>query len=409
MRVALQLAAACACAAPAVAQRAGIGGGVQAVGVLTHASPMPFDRGLTEARLVQPMGMVDAHAGGWRFTAVADLEGWTMQGGELSPGTWGEGFDDRRHPHTFAHELMLAWTMAPARGVRASLSLGKGFAPFGSDDPMNRPAVLYPVNHHWSQLLERAVLILGVAAGPVTLEAGMLNGDEPERPTSWPMLRGRFGDSWSVRALARLTRTLEVQVSRATVKSPEHRDPPAGPRHEKWSASARYHAPSAGGRRYALLEWSRNSELDGTFVYHSLLGEAEVVRGRHRPFVRMERTERPEEERLLDPFRSQRPHFENSNLGISRWFVGTAGYGFAARTGGVRLEPLVEVSLAHVTMVTPGTVFTPETHFGGNDLVSLTVGLRVGAGMAWHRMGRYGVLAAEPPAPAMDAHHHMDE
>ena len=28
----------------------------------------------------------------------------------------------------------------------------------GSDDPGNRPALLYPVNHHWSQLLERAVL-----------------------------------------------------------------------------------------------------------------------------------------------------------------------------------------------------------------------------------------------------------
>ena len=40
----------------------------------------------------------------------------------------------------------------PGRSVHASLSAGKGFAPFGTDDPMSRPIFRYPVNHHLAQI-----------------------------------------------------------------------------------------------------------------------------------------------------------------------------------------------------------------------------------------------------------------
>jgi hypothetical protein len=406
-RVALLLGAALAVATPAAAQSPRLAVGAHAVLARTQASPVPFDSSIAEIRLVQPMVMLRASAGPWRLAATADFEGWTMPGGQLAPGSWGEGFNDRRHPHTYLHELMASFVARPGRGVVASLSAGKGFAPYGSDDPMGRPALLYPVNHHWSQILERAVLIAGVRRGPLTLEAGLMNGDEPERPSSMPLAR-RFGDSWSLRALVRPRPDLELQLSRASLRSPEYRYPPARVRHEKWSASLRVGSGGAASRGYGLLEWARTSELDGIFVYTSLLAEAELRRGRHRPHVRVERTDRPEEERQLDPFRSTRPHAEETNLGISRWLVGTAGYGVAAwrhARGGVRVEPIAEVSLAHVTMVTRGTLFTPQGHFGGNDLITFTVGLRIGAGAPLHRIGRYGVLAEPDVTPSPGTHH----
>jgi hypothetical protein len=64
--------------------------------------------------------------------------------------------------------------------------------------------------------------------------------------------------------------------------------------------------------------------------------------GRHRPYFRLERTERPEDMRTIDPFRSVRPHLENSILGTTRWTLLTLGYGygFAMAQGRLDLEPL---------------------------------------------------------------------
>lgn len=84
------------------------------------------------------------------------------------------------------------------RTIELFLAAGKGFVPFGTDDPMSRPVVRFPVNHHLSQVLERAVALAGVRAGPVTVEGSLFNGDEPASPGSWPAW-DRFGDSWAAR------------------------------------------------------------------------------------------------------------------------------------------------------------------------------------------------------------------
>ncbi len=59
---------------------------------------------------MQPMIM--AHAGAFsnriRLVGTLNLEGLTIPDGELTLGDWGEGFIDRRHPHTYVHELMLS-------------------------------------------------------------------------------------------------------------------------------------------------------------------------------------------------------------------------------------------------------------------------------------------------------------
>ena len=367
--------------------------GAHGVFLYTHAEPVPGGRGLGEIRLVQPAIMV--HGGAvenrLRLLGTLDLEGLTIPNGELAPGSWGEGFVDRRHPHTYFHELMLSGEQvlsAGPEGARISLSIGKGFAPFGTDDPMSRPVTRYPVNHHLAQILERAVVIAGARAGPLMLEAGLFNGDEPERPGDWPSL-SRFGDSWSGRLGVLPVRNLELQGSFASVRSPEHRLG-SGTDQEKWSLAARWEGEIAGAPLYGLAEWVKTSE--DFFVLHGLLAEGAWSPGRSRLHYRFERTERPEEERSLDPFRSVRPHVENSIQGVTRWTIHTFGYGFQVSMSGPALtgRPFVEVSYGRMSKV-GGGVFDIGTFYGKSSFWSLSAGIRITTGSPMGRMGRYGV------------------
>jgi hypothetical protein len=371
-----------------------------------HDDPVPGGGSASQLTVVEPMAMLEA--GGLRghlvLHATLDFEGLTMPDGVLGIGDWGEGFNDRRHPHTYAHELMLSGVnLLGGAGslVNLSLSAGKGFVPFGSDDPMNRPALRFPVNHHWSQILERAVTIAGVKAGPVVAEGALFNGDEPERPGQWPRIGGRFGDSWAIRLTVTPMSGVDLEGSRAKVHSPENR-PGAGTDQQKWHASARLDRGLGGGRLYALGEWARTSEAAGFFRFDSELGEAEWSSGRHRMYYQFERTDRPEEERTLNPFRSLRPHLENSILGTTRWSVHTAGFGrqLTVLARRLRLEPFIEASYARVTDV-GGGIFSSESFYGRRDFWALTAAVRLAAGMM-HRMGRYGVAGETHMAAMME-------
>jgi hypothetical protein len=352
-----------------------------------------------------------AHAGALgdrlRLLATLNLEGLTIADGELAPGDWGEGFIDRRHPHTYVHEVMLSFQEAVGPAV-LSLSAGRGFAPFGTDDPMARPVLRYPVNHHLAQILERAVGILGVRAGPVLLEAGLFNGDEPERPGQFPRI-SRFGDSWSGRLTLFAPRYVEVQASHAEVNSPEHRLG-FGTDQSKWSVSARWSGPVRQWPLYGLVEWARTSEANGFFVFDSFLAEGAWTGGRSRLHYRFERTERPEEQRTLSPFRSLRPHLENSLLGTTRWTIHTIGYGLQLQPApAIGLLPLVELSYGRMADV-GGGVFDVESFYGRSSFWSLTLGARVTLGMPVHRMGRYGVAqdTAQTAAKGHHGHHDID-
>ncbi len=346
------------------------------------------DRSLTEARIVMPVGMLHAAAlgGRVRVLAAAHLEKYTIPNGELAPGNWGESFTDRRHPHTLAHELMLVTSdlLGNVDGrVNLFLAVGKGFVPFGTDDPMSRPAVRFPVNHHLSQILERAVVLAGVRAGPATLEGAVFNGDEPVAPGSWPAW-DRFGDSWAAQLTLVPLPGLEAQGSLALVQAPENR-PGAGPDDRKASASARYER----GPWYGQLEWARTATAGGAFVFHSLLAEAALTMPGHRPYVRIERSERPEEERVFgNPFRTRRPLFENSIFGITRWTVVTGGDAVEVLRNPLRGAPFVEVSWIGIAR-TGGGVFDPTVFYGRTQSASIAVGIRFAAGMRMHRMGRY--------------------
>jgi hypothetical protein len=382
--------------------------GAHGILAYTAVDPVPRGRSLSEVRLVQPTLM--AHAGALsnrlRLLATINLEGLTIPDGELTLGDWGEGFIDRRHPHTYIHELTVA--LDDALGgrdgpLRVSLVAGKGFAPFGTDDPMSRPVLRYPVNHHLAQILERAIGVVGVRLGPAMAEVGLFNGDEPERPGQWPRV-SRFGDSWSGRLTVEPTTGLEVQGSHASVHSPEHRGG-AGTDQNKWSLSTRWSRPIGNVPVYGMVEWARTSEADGFFVFQSVLAEGAWTLGRSRLHYRFERTDRPEEERTSSLFRSRRPHFENSILGQTTWTIHTLGYSFHLEypPGRLDLWPLAELSVG--TMKDKGAgVFNARAFYGRTSFWSVSLGIRIGLGMHLHRMGRYGV--AEDTAPGSENGHH---
>lgn len=387
----------------------------QAVLLGTHVDPIPFGGSKTEVKIVQPVLMAELRGlqGRLHATATLDLEGLTIPGGELTPGAWGEGFVDRRHPHTTVHELNVAGVdllgRLDGRG-RLGVVIGKGFVPFGSDDPMSRPINRYPVNHHFSQILERAITIGQYEFGPVTVEAALFNGDEPERPGQWPLIKKatgewRFGDSWSTRVTIHPFRGLEVQGSRATVHSPEHREG-AGSDVVKSSASLRWQDHPAWGERYVMAEWARTSELNGFFVFHSVLAEGMVRRGRWSGAYRFERSDRPEEERLFDPFRTKRPHFENSILGIGRWTLHTIHFGreLIDPARRIQLTLFAEGTLGKVAKQ-DRSIFDPVGLYGTNAVRQLSLGATVGWGIRGHRMGRYGVLAHGAPMSSMNDNH----
>jgi hypothetical protein len=373
--------------------------GASAIGLFTRVSPALLGKPLSEGYLTQPVLMFHGSALRDHIALFATLngEGLTLRRGELDPGIWGEGYIDRRHPHTYLHEL-LASASTELFGTPASLAAGKGFPAFGTDDPMVRPFAKYPVNHHLAQILERYVLIGGVQRGAFMLEGSLFNGDEPANPADFPNLP-HFGDSWSARVTAKPAAHIETQISHAFVNSPED-ERGNGLDQRKWSASMRYGEPrDLSARPYAMAEWARtqNTRAGGTiFSFRSVLLEAAGQRGRIEAGVRYEDTDRPEEERSLGDFRSQRPSTDFSILGITRFQVVTSVVRFhALRLGTLKADPFLEIERAHVGKRVRLAAFDPVAFYGSDNITSLSVGLRLEVGAMHGRMGRYGVAATD--------------
>jgi hypothetical protein len=364
--------------------------GAQAVALMTSMQPTPERRRLTESYLTQPMAALIARRGGLAARITLNAEALTLDRGELTTGAWGEGFVDRRHPHTFFHEVVLELSRAgDCRGVacRAGLFAGKGFVPFGSDDPMSRPFAAYPVNHHLAQLLERAVAGGQAGLGPFTLELSLFNGDEPVDPWDWPKV-SRFGDSWAGRLEFEPIRGISLAASYADVTSPEARTGSA-PDQEKWHVGVRGERSSGFWRFAALVEWARTEELDGFFRFESRLGEGAVERGPHRFAYRFEHSDRPEEERQ-SAYRTFRPQLDNAVVGITRWTLHTIRYGYSIPWRRGAAEPFIEATRGDIEEVTGG-LFNPEARYGRSTVTRISAGIKLGWAMDRHRMGRYGV------------------
>ena len=368
----------------------------QAIPLVTRADPTAARSALTEGYVSQPAVMAHGSFDWLQVRGTLNLEGLTLKRGELNTGGYGEGYVDRRHPHAYIHEA-LAGARHSFAGFDGSLFAGRGFAPFGSDDPMARPFEKFPVNHHLAQVLERLVTIAAVRKGPVIGEFGVFGGDEPTSPSSSPNF-SRFGDSWSGRITLLPFAGAEVSGSLAEVTSPEvhvgH-----GLDQRKASVVARFSRETPDSWRYGLLEYAHTGERElGERVntLSSMLGETAYCANGFIVAGRLERTDRPEEEQLADPFRTPRPASDLSNLGISRWTVVTASLSTpAARFGITAMRPFVEVARISVAHGSPAGVFNPEFRYGATRMWMLSAGVRLRAGSMHDRMGRYGV--ALPP------------
>jgi hypothetical protein len=389
--------------------------GAEAIGVVTRQSPAEANRAMTEGYLSQPMlmGMLSAAGGRLGLDGMLDFEGLTLKRGELNAGMEGEGYVDRRHPHTYLHELVGSAQGSVAE-TQMSVAVGKGFVPFGTDDPMVRPFEKYPANHHLSQIVERLLAGFAVRRGPVIIEAARFNGDEPESPSDLPN-SNRLWDSWSMRATVIPISVLELQGSAARVKSPEIASG-GGLDQRKVSLSLRYESSSAntmkmpgemdstmdmGPRataqwnRYGLVEWGRTGDYAGStkaFSFNTALAEGEIENGRVAFAARLERTERPEDERLANPFRTVRPGTDFSILGRTRWDIATVRASATTKPARmVSFTPFIEIARQHAVALTKSAVFDPRQFYGSSSMWSFSGGLTITAGMIHRRTGRYGV------------------
>jgi hypothetical protein len=360
---------------------------VEAMGVAVYSrlSPGALRRDISEAYLTQPMVAARARFVGGRLElrGIVNAEGATLARGEINAGVYGEGYVDRRHPHTWLHEAMIGAHLSSG-DVSWSLFAGKGFVPFGTEDPMLRPFVKYPVNHHHAQILERAQISASVSYRGVLLESAMFNGDEPESPTDWPN-SNRLFDSRAIRLTVTSRAALALSVSVASVQSPEFASGD-GLDQRKRSGSARFRR-EAGSLRYALVEYANTREFSGSrqaFAFSSVLGEAQWALGPVLLGARAERTERPEEERTSSPYRTVRPLLDFNILGRTRWTNLTLQVAGPPRgTDRVWCRPFVEVGYHVPRAIARPTPLDPVDLFGKGQLWMVSLGLRGRAAKTW--------------------------
>jgi hypothetical protein len=371
-------------------------GMAQAFVMTTWAAPRDPSNALhaTESYLTQPALMANVEGPGSRVVlrTTLNLEALTQPAGEITFGGWGEGFIDRRHPHTFLHEAMLSLNLWRAAGGAFSLSAGKGFAPYGTDDPMSRPVAKYPTNHHLSQILERWTLNGIWLRGPWSLEAGVFGGQEPDGPWSLSNLSS-FGNSFSGRVTRRFggagtTAPWELSASFGSVgESLEG----TTQRTSLWNVAVRHSGSHSFGGIYALAEASL-SDPSGEPGYASVLGETQVRIARHRPYTRVELATRPEYAREGAPGTPGFFRYDHATepIGATRWAIGTLGYEYDLSGGGVATRPFIEVQRSDVHSQRGGV--DPAALYGSSGFWTVSAGFRLFFGGGPMRMGTYGVL-----------------
>ena len=115
-----------------------------------------------------------------------------------------------------------------------------------------------------------------------------------------------------------------------------------------------------------------------------------------------ERTERPDEQRLADPFRTPIPATDLSIAGRSRWTIVTARAAVSlVNAKAFTIEPFAEVARAHVSETLRPSGFDPRQFYGSDRIWSVSLGAKLALGMSHMRMGRYGVAIPQKPDSKM--------
>jgi len=140
--------------------------------------------------------------------------------------------------------------------------------------------------------------------------------------------------------------------------------------------------------------------------FTSFLGEASTDVRPVAIALRYENTTRPEEERLLDPFRTSRTPTDLSIIGITRWETITGAASTSYRLGKLDVAPFAEVAYARPTETLTPSAFVPADFYGASSIWMLSAGMRIGVGPRHARMGRYGVAMPNAGSGSMPSDEH---
>ena len=190
----------------------------------------------------------------------------------LASGETADGVDhliDRQHPHDLFMELSASYSHALSD--KSSLYLYGGLPgepAFGPPAFMHRLSIMdspeAPISHHWldSTHITFGVLTAGFTYADWKIEASRFHGREPDQ-FRYNIETGDL-DSTAVRLSWNPTERWSLQTSYADVTSPEQLEP--GEDAKKWSASAIYTRPLAGGGWWSTTgAWGRKSNHHGEF------------------------------------------------------------------------------------------------------------------------------------------------
>ena len=181
----------------------------------------------------------------------------------LATGETGDGktpLVDRQHPHDLFMELAASY--AHKLSERSSVFVYAGLPgepAFGPPAFMHRLSIMdspeAPISHHWldSTHISFGVVTGGLVLGDWKLEASRYNGREPDQHR-YDIETGRL-DSTAARVSWNPAERWALQASWADEKSPEQLEP--GVNQRKWSASAIYTRPLAGGWWSTTAAWGR--------------------------------------------------------------------------------------------------------------------------------------------------------
>jgi hypothetical protein len=138
----------------------------------------------------------------------------------------GKPLIDHQHPHDFFMQLAAAWRIALPKGLSFTLSGGPvGEPTLGPIAFMHRPSasglLLAPLGHHTfdSTHISFGVVAAAIERGPVTVEASLFNGREPDEHR-WDFDLDRM-DSYAARVWFRPSESWEFQVSSGKLVEPE--------------------------------------------------------------------------------------------------------------------------------------------------------------------------------------------
>ena len=274
-----------------------------------------------------------------------------------------------------------------------SLSAGKGFVPYGTDDPMARAGLKFPTNHHLSQILERWTVNGVYLRRGWGVEAAVFGGTETEGPYDLSNIES-FGDSWSVRLSRRWgsgsgpTAEWELSTSYARVVETHH---DALEKTRLLNGALRHWRGPDSALQEALLEVSVGKKEDHNDFF-SVLGELWFDRSGHQPYVRLEYSSRPEYERERGDRNAGFFRYDDASdpIGSTRWLTSTAAYAYELTGYPISIRPFAE--LQHFMVWEDQGELDPVTLFGSDSFWAITIGARMFIGGSPMRMGAYGVL-----------------